>query len=147
MEAFSDVGQSSSAARFLNLETGKFSDDPNADLRFDLFFERDRQYERNRLRITGLNQTQVLQVPSNVSLADSLSPYEHVFRIAPKDGYQTETVVQEPGSSGNGTIYVRGRGGKFYARLTVDASGRSNEKEARCWVKLCLNPTGSRLLE
>lgn len=147
MEAFSDIGQSSGAARFLNLATGKFSDDPNADLRFDLFFEMDGQYERKRLRITGMNQTQVLQVPSDVSFTGSLSPYEHFFLVAPEDGYQTETIVREPGSSGNGVIYVKARGGKFYVRLKADAWGRSNEKEARCRVKLYLNPTGSRLLE
>ena len=147
LEANSDIGQGSSAARFFNIETGKFSNDATGDLRFDIFFEMDGQYERPRLRITGLNEAQVLQVAPNVSFTGNLSDYEHVFRIAPQSGYQNETVVLQPGSSPGPMIYIKARGGKMFARMTVDASGRRNEKEARCRVHLYLNPAGSRLLE
>jgi len=146
IESRSTIGQGNGAARYFNLETGKFTNDIFADLRFDLFFEMDGRHERSRLRITGLNETLVLQVPSMLSFSGNLSPYEYVFRIAPKVGYQNEIVVREPGSSPNGMIYVKARGGAFFARMTVFASGR-REQEARYGVELYLNSTGSRLLE
>jgi hypothetical protein len=107
----------------------------------------DGQYERPRLRITGVNGTRVLQVPPSGSLSGTLASYKHVCRIAPENGYQDEVVIQQPGSSQGPMIYVSARGGRFYARMTVDASGRSNETKARCSVRLFTNNSGSRLLE
>lgn len=148
MEAESDIGQGPQAAHILNLETAKFSNDPTGDLRFDLFFEKDDGgYERARLRISGLNGAKVLQLPPDVSLSGSLSPYEHIFRIAPQNGYRDETVVQRPGDSPEPMIYVSARDGRLYARMTVYASGRNFEAKARCRVQLFMNPTGTRGLE
>lgn len=148
MEAESDIGQGPQAAHIFNLETGKFSNDPAGDLRFDVFFERDDGgYERARLRISGINGARVLQVPPEISLSASLSPYEHIFRIAPQSGYGDEAVIQRPSDSPEPTIYVAARDGRLYARMTVYAAGRSFEAKAQCRVQLFLNPTGGRQLE
>ena len=113
MTSVTDIGRSNEAARFFYIETGKFSKEPDADLRFDLFFEEDSRWHdlRPRVRITGLNGTQLLHVPPDVSLSGSLSPYEHVFRIAPESGYQDEIVLQDSGSVPGPMIYLRARKG------------------------------------
>jgi hypothetical protein len=150
MELEADIGQGSQAKHVLNLETGKFSNGPEGDLRFDLFSEMvDDQFqkERTRLRITGVNGSKVLQVPPEVSLSGTLSPYEHIFRIAPQTGYQDETVIQNPGSSPGPMIYVSARDGHIYARARVDVYGSANNAKAGCSVELFVNPTGSRQLE
>lgn len=148
MEAKADIGRGPQAAHVLNVETGMFGNDPAGDLRFDLFFEvEDGRHERPRLRISGLNGAKVCQVPHDLSFSGSLSPYEHIFRIAPQNGYQDETVIQRPGSSPGPMIYVSARDGHLYARMTVDAWGRSDESKARCRVHLFVNPTGDRRLE
>ena len=149
MTSVSDIGRSNEAARFFNIETGKFSNSPDADLRFDLFFEEDSRFHdiQPRVRITGLNGTQLLQVSSDVALSGSLSPYEHVFRIAPESGYQDEIVLQNSGSRPGPTIYLRARGGQLYGRMNIEAWGRRDQTRARCEVWLYLNPTGRRQLE
>ncbi len=151
LKAITDIGKSNQAARFFNIETGQFGNDVSADLRFDLFFERDNRFEGNyeaaRLRITGLNGTQILQVPSDVSLSGNLSPYERVFRIAPESGYHDEITLPNPGSVPGPTIYLKARGGRIYGRMQAEAWGRSDQINARCEVQLILNPSGQRQLE
>ena len=148
VDVSANIGQGQKAAHILNLETGKFGEGPEGDIRFDLFFEIENgQHERPRLRITGVNGAKVLQVPPHVSLSGSLSPFEHVFRIASQTGYQEDTVIARPGDSPGPMIYVSARNGHLFARFTVDAWGRSKEAKAPCRVKLFVNSTGGRLLE
>jgi hypothetical protein len=146
-EARSDIGRHPDAARFLNVETGEFSTAPATDLRFDVFFVKDGRHERPRLRITGLNGARLLHVPPSVSFSGSLSPYEHVFRIAPEGGYQDEVVIEDPSSSPGPMIYVAARGGRFYARMTVNARAQSDRTNAPCTVQIFTRTTGGRLLE
>ncbi len=148
MQVQADIGQGNQATHVLNLETGKFSNGPEGDLRIDLFSEmEDGRYIRNRLRITGVNGAKVFQVPPTVCLSGALSSYEHIFKVAPQNGYQDEIVIQNPGSLPGPMIYVSARDGHLYARMSVDVYGRANEPRARCEVKLFLNPTGNRQLE
>lgn len=149
LTAVTDIGRSNEAARFFNIETGKFNKDAG-DLRFDLFFEKDRRdgnYEVARLRVTGLNGTQVLQSPPDVSLSESLSPYAQVFRIAPESGYHDEIILQDSGSLSGPTVYLKVHGGQIYGRMNVEAWGKSDRMKASCKVWLFLNPTGQRQLE
>jgi hypothetical protein len=148
MQVQADIGQGNQATHVLNLETGKFGNGPEGDLRFDLYSEmEDGRYMRNRLRITGVNGAKVFQVPPTVCLSGALSSYEHMFKVAPQTGYQDETVIQNPGSLPGPMIYVSARDGHLYARMSVDVYGRANEAKARCSVTLFVNPTGNRQLE
>ncbi len=152
LTAATDIGRSDEAARFFNIDTGNFSKDPSGDLMFELFFEKDSRfpednYEVVKVRVTGLNGTQVLQLPYAVSLSEDLSSYEHIFRIAPESGYHDEIILQDAGSLPGPTIYLKMRGGRIYGRMDVHAWGRSDQKKAPCEVWLYLNPTGQRQLE
>ena len=148
MQVQADIGQGNQATHVLNLETGKFSNGSEGDLRFDLFSEmEDGRYMRNRLRISGVNGAKVFQVPPTVCLSGALSSYEHIFKVAPQTGYQDETVIQNPGSLPGPMIYISARDGHLYARMSVNVYGRANEPKARCDVKLFLNTTGNRHLE
>jgi hypothetical protein len=140
------IGEGS--ATFLNVESGTFSDDPGADLRFDAFYELvDGGYMRPRLRIAGLNGTRVVQVPPLLSFSRPVSPYEHMFRVAPASGYEDETVIQEAGSSPGPMIYFSARDGRLYGRFTVNAAFRNDRGPTRCRVELYTAPLGSRYLE
>lgn len=140
-----DVGDA--VPRFLNIETGKFSADQPADLQLEMFAELNENYWEPRLRIIGLNGTEVLQVPNELSLTEPISPYEHVYRIAPESGYQSKMVVLKPCGSPGQTIYIRARDGRLHGRLNLDAQGDGRQLRARYSGDLFINNSGSRRLE
>ncbi|MHA3773980.1 hypothetical protein ACXR0O_20810 [Verrucomicrobiota bacterium sgz303538] len=132
---------------FLNVESGQFADTPSdSDVEFEIFFEKEGQYERTRLRMTGINGTELQVIPYEVSLTGKLSPYENVFLVAPETGYTNTALVPVDHSPGP-QIYLRVRNGKFFARAEVDAYGRADEHSANLYVQLFINAAGSRLLE
>ncbi len=99
IEAETKVGGSDRLRAYLDLQTGKFTNAPSGDLEFEAFFEMEGKYERKRLRVTGLNGAGVLQVPPRISLVGTISPYEHVYLVAPETGYAPTTIIQRPGDS------------------------------------------------
>jgi hypothetical protein len=128
--------------RYLNLETGALSKDQPSDLEFEVCG----LYSEAKLLIKGLNGTEVMQIFREISVSDRLPPYEHLFRIAPEKGYQKETIIDHPGSP-EPLIYIRSRGGKRYARLSIDYQTGDTPYRVRYTGTIHINPSGSRLLE
>jgi hypothetical protein len=140
-----DVGDA--VPRFLDIETGKFSANQAGDLELEAFAEFTGDRWETRLRITGLNGTQVLQVPHESSLTEPLTPFEHLYRIAPESGYASETIVIRPGDTPGPTIYIRARDGHLHGRMELNAQGNGRDPKVRYSGSLAISKAGDRRLE
>jgi hypothetical protein len=130
---------------FLNVESGQFSGDESGDLEFEVVLEREGRRARPKLTVTGRNGAEVQLVPHAISVSGNLSPYEHVYGIAPVNDYVSSIVVPV-GSSPGPTVYVRARAGALFARMELDARNPADDV-VHISANIALNPTGSRSLE
>jgi hypothetical protein len=132
---------------FLDVETGQFNgSEPSGDVEFDLTLEKEGPRERPRLRVTACTGGGIQLVPYAVSLSGRLSPYEHVYNIAPTSGYVSSLEVPLQSSPGP-TLYVRSRNGALYARMELDALMTGDDSWVKTRANLAVNPSGSRSLE
>ncbi|MEO6847584.1 MAG: hypothetical protein ABI254_10000 [Chthoniobacterales bacterium] len=146
---FSTTFPETGGMRYLDLTKRQFTDDPQADLRFDFFEEKDSQGDsRPRLRITGLNGVRIQQVPFDSSLVNPLSSFDNVMKMASVDGYEESIVLKDPGCEPGPRVYVKTQKGDKYIRLVVDGSYSPREPHSpgRVNVVLFENPANPRVL-
>lgn len=142
-----DLGAVLGEKAFFDVEAGVFSAVADGDLRFELFYEPDGQYERARLRIHGLNGVGVQMLEPNTSFSEPISSPEKLFMIAPLEGYAEQVTIMEPGSSPGPRIFVSGRDGKLFAMLSVQLYGNRKSKTGECLVEIVRNIGGKRVFE
>jgi hypothetical protein len=101
---------------------------------------------RPKLVATARSGAGIQLVPFAVSVSGPISPYEHVYNVAPESGYVSSLDVPVHSSPGP-TVYVRAKNGALYARMELDASHRADDNGVKISANIALNPSGSRSLE
>lgn len=129
----------------LDLETGKFTADLTGDLQLEYFSETMTRFRDRRLRIRGLNGAQVFLVEYHKPRTLSQLSYEDTYRFAPKEGYQTEIVIKNPGSSAGSAVFVRDADGRMHGILNIVALGDALDEVPRYSGSLLINPSGRHL--
>lgn len=130
----------------LDLKTGKFASDLSGDIELEYFSASNTRYRDQRLRLRGLNGVQLFLVSRNECLPTTTHTlYEHLYRIAPKSGYEQEVMIANPGNSPGPVVYVLAPDGNLHGRLCIEALGNAVDETPRYNGTLEINPSGRNL--
>jgi hypothetical protein len=129
----------------LDLETGKFTADLSGDLQLEYFSATQTRFRDQRLRVRGLNGVHVFLVEHPKPRMISELSYENTYTFAPKDGYHTEIVIENPGNSPGSAVYVRAADGRTHGLLNIEALGDAIDEVPRYSGTLLINTSGRHL--